>query len=215
VSNNQHGRKLALAALLCAAGVAVVAAISWKEILTHFYCRQLVKDPRRMVAMVKGEGTLDRLALPLVLKTDLGRTALLDCFLTLLTMRDDGHLIRGSLGGAQAVFLWIDERHVGFWSGDSAFYKPIGSFEHLGGYRDWDQEFDPGTFLELWTHLLRLKGNLLTSSCYPDLRFEFLSREDARAIQAALSFYLSPRLRPKVEMVLVGRRFTAPPPGSS
>src|SRR6185503_16999476 len=131
VSGKNFGKRIALAALLCAAGVLVVTAVSWKEILTHFYCRQLVKDHRRMVAMVKGERTLDRLALPLVLKTGSGRTVLLDSFLALLTMRDDGHLIRACLGHTEAVFLWIDKRHVGFCSDVSSFYKPIDSFEHL------------------------------------------------------------------------------------
>ncbi len=220
VNKKSPGKRVALAALLCAAGVAVLAAPSfcftaWQEILTHYYCRQLVKDPSRMIAMVEAtQGTFDRFALPIVLESTAGQSALLDSFLTLLTMRDDGTLPRGNLGRTGVVFLWINERHVGYCTEYSGFYKPIDSFEHLGWYRDWDRDFNPETFLKVWNHLAKLKGKVLTSTINPKLSFEFLSREEAQSVANGLPV-LHFSMRPNGGMTLAGRRLTSPPPGSS
>jgi hypothetical protein len=213
-----RGKNVAFAALLCAAVVAVLAAVSWQEILTHYYCRQLVKDPRRMIAMVDAaQGTFDRFALPIVLESTAGQSALLDSFLTLLTMRDDGPLPRGNLGRTGVVFLWINKRHVGYCTEYSGFYKPIDSFEHLGWYRDWDRNFNPETFLKVWNHLVNLKGKVLTSTINPELSFEFLSGEEAQSVANSIGISLSSMLSmpPNGGMILVGRRLTSPPPGSS
>ena len=213
MSPRHRGRKAAVIAFLCTASVVVLAAVFRKELVTHFYCRQLVKDPQRIISMVEAHaGSIDRLALGFVAKTPAGRTALLDAFLRLLTRIET---VKPELSGAGPVLIWIEQgdfRYVVQGRNNVLDEVGGGRIEALKG-----EGFKPGTFSQVWSHLVDQGEAVLSATQYPESRFEVLTGERARALRAKMepAGFFEPLPASNDDPPILFGRLSGPPPGSS